>query len=98
MSAISPPLSSQARLPFTARDAWLARRLVTGRARNGDMDVASEGFRPIAERMAAAGDLAISKAVLDDWVKHRPDGEAIKLAVATADPEGPAPEADADVA
>jgi hypothetical protein len=57
---------------------------------NGDLDLASQEFRPVAERMAAAP-LDRRQAILGDWLHDRPDADAFRQAVAIVDPETPPP-------
>jgi hypothetical protein len=76
--------------PFSARDAWLAHRLLMGKSLNGDLLHASDVFRPVAQRMALAP-LEDRKGVAVDWLSGRPDAEAIKRAITEADAAGPMP-------
>jgi hypothetical protein len=66
------------------------KRLLCNMAVNGEMDLASQAFRPVAERMAAEP-LAQRRSIADDWLSSCPDAEAIKQTVAIVNPEAPPP-------
>ena len=94
-------------MTIPAYDAWALRRLLCVEAVNGELQAVSEAFRPMAERLAAvlvdeiltgqARREALAAARFPVWeimLAARDDVDAIVMALAATDPEGPAPERD----
>ena len=74
-------------------DAWTLRRLMTGHALNGELQALSEPFRPLAGHLSALP-LEARQGAWEGFLCGRADGDALILAMANADPDGPPPEAD----
>lgn len=73
------------------RDAWTVARLLSGSTINGELQALPTSFGPIARRLA---DLP-PEARLGEWgvfLDGRADRDAIVVALAAIDPEGPPPE------
>ncbi len=80
----------------TARDAWLARRLLAvDKPVNGELAFASETFRPVAELLAATP-FPDRGPLFDAVLTGRDDQDAIGRAMADFDPHGPPPDPDPD--
>ena len=79
----------------TARDVWLARRLVAvDTPVNGELALASDGFRPLAELLAATPFTARGP-MFDAILAGREDRDAIVRAMTDVNPTGPPPGPDA---
>ena len=75
---------------FTPYDAWVLGRLRTGLALQAELSEASAQFHPVALRLFSAP-LSDRLAIADEWLRDRPDAEAIRRAVIDTDPTQPRP-------
>jgi hypothetical protein len=75
-------------------EAWALRRLLTGRAVNGELQSLSGPFRGVAEHLAALPLVEARQSALDDFLSGRDDRNEVIRALAGIDPEGPPPEAE----
>lgn len=78
-----------------SRDAWLARRLLRGLHEPSDIEVASPGFRPVAERMAShLHEGSEREVILNEWLELLNDDAFVDdfdTAMNAANPNGPPP-------
>ena len=88
------PLQGAVPIDICSRDAWLARRLLRGLHEPSDIEVASPGFRPVAERIATHPPEGSGREViLNEWLEPQSDAftDAFDAAMGKADPNGPPP-------